>query len=175
MASTDDRYRSTDDRYGGHRSMTFNRYRAQALYMCIQIHMMIRLPVGTSSIRGSILPSQFDSPSFKSQQFVSRGVPTLRAQPGMPVPVMSVVPVPVMSHERSAEISTRTWLKNLNNITNITNIPGQGLGAGGVHVACSRATTKRCSSAQKLSSKNAFIFKICPIYLKISRAFGANI
>ena len=87
MASTDDRYRSTDDRYGGHRSMTFNRYRAQALYMCIQIHMMIRLPVGTSSIRGSILPSQFDSPSFKSQQFVSRGVPTLRAQPGMPVPV----------------------------------------------------------------------------------------
>ena len=124
MASTDDRYRSTDDRYGGHRSMTFNRYRAQALYMCIQIHMMIRLPVGTSSIRGSILPSQFDSPSFKSQQFVSRGVPTLRAQPGMPVPVMSVVPVPVMNHERSAKISTiklliylSQWLKNSIKIT----------------------------------------------------------
>ena len=42
---------------------------------------------------------------------------------------------------------------------------------GGVHVACSRATTKRCSSAQKLSIKNAFIFKICATYLKISRTY----
>ena len=71
----------------------------------------------------------------------------------------------------------RVWVRSLSAPKNLWlklkfwTIPEQG----GVHVACSRATTKRCSSVQKLSIKNAFIFKIRATYLKISRAFGANV